>query len=265
MKARLLSFFRFLLARPGLYRLNRFLFEVSLRGLGVRNYESTEASGERHFLRSILARPGGGERVVVLDVGANEGHYSQAVLANDPQALLYAFEPHPATYAKLIANVTAPGFNPINAAAGATAGVCQLFDYKSPTTSSHASLHKAVIEQLHASEAVGYEVKVVSLDEFALAQSIAHIKLLKIDTEGHEFQVLTGCRRLLAERRIEYIHFEFNEMNTVSRVFFRDFAGLLQGYDLFRMLPHGLLPLKEYDACSQEIFAYQNIVAKRRP
>ena len=90
------------------------------------------------------------------------------------------------------------------------------------------------------------------------------IGLLKIDTEGHEFEVLKGAENLLKAGKIEMIHLEFNEMNVFSRVFFKDIWDYLPNYDLYRMLPDGLVHIKNYSPVFCEIFAYQNLVAKLR-
>ena len=86
------------------------------------------------------------------------------------------------------------------------------------------------------------------------------IDFLKVDTEGHELAVLQGASSLIEDGRIGCIHFEFNEMNIVSRVFFLDFRELLHNYKLYRLLPNGLLPLGD-SPLETELFAYQNIVA----
>jgi hypothetical protein len=61
------------------------------------------------------------------------------------------------------------------------------------------------------------------------------------------------------------VQLEFNEMNTVSRVFFRDFFTLLgDRYDIYRLLPGGLLPITKYRPLQCELFAYQNLLFVRR-
>jgi hypothetical protein len=90
---------------------------------------------------------------------------------------------------------------------------------------------------------------------------LQHISLLKIDTEGHEFEVLLGARNAIDRGSIEVVHLEFNEMNVISRIFCRDFFELLKDYSFYRMLPDGLLPLGPYTAVTCELFAYQNLVA----
>ena len=102
---------------------------------------------------------------------------------------------------------------------------------------------------------------VITLSSFFAANNIYEVKLLKIDVEGHELPVLKGLGSHLSNGSVKAIHFEFNEMNVFSRAFFRDFVQLLSSYDLYRLLPNDMLPLKNYKPYLLEIFAYQNIVA----
>ena len=49
-------------------------------------------------------------------------------------------------------------------------------------------------------------------------------------------------------------------MNIVSRAFFRDFRIILKDYDLYRLLPSGVIRLGD-SPVQTELFAYQNIIA----
>lgn len=260
MEQLLLSAYRWLFARPFFYPLNKLLFLASLSGLGVFNYQNDRVSGERHFLRNALRNRSG----AVLDVGANVGDYSATLLAFNPQLEVHAFEPHPRTFERLRARTDLPRAVLHNLAAGDSEGMLQLFDHDSNDGSVQASLYRDVIENLHGSQAVSHAVKVIRLDDYVRERGIRRIALLKIDTEGHEFSVLQGLRATLDAGIIEVIHFEFNEMNVSSRVFMRDFWQLLAGYDLYRLLPTGMIRLRRYGPIDCEIFAFQNIVAIRR-
>jgi FkbM family methyltransferase len=253
--------YSFLFSRKLFYKLNKAMFYLSLRGIGVLNYKDDVCSGEGWFL---LERLRGIAKPVVFDVGGNEGDYSADVLTLNPKTRLFAFEPHPHTFLRASERLAPLGAQMINAACGKTAGKMTLYDHTS-TGSEHASLYKGVIEDLHHTEANAYEVQVVDLDTFAMERGIDHIDLLKIDTEGHEIEVLRGATRLLSERRIEAIQFEFNEMNIVSRTFLRDFYSALPEYRLYRMVRDGLVPLPEEPSSVWEIFAFQNIAAVLRP
>lgn len=65
-------------------------------------------------------------------------------------------------------------------------------------------------------------VHTISLDEWTEANSISHIHFLKIDTEGHEKDVLLGCRELFDREAIDYVLLECRSEH-LSR-FIDDFA-----------------------------------------
>ena len=253
------NLYRLLIVRKVLYKFNEFLYALSLRGIGILNFESDKLSGEQHFIKQHVSRIRKG---VALDVGANVGNYSRFIKRLNPDIDIFAFEPHPATYQRLIKNVDGLGIRTYNVGVGSTEGLLKLYDYPDEDGSSHASLYKDVIEQIHKGQAVEHEVKIISLDVFAAEHNIDRVSLLKVDTEGHELEVLKGFENFIKTGKVDLIHFEFNEMNIVSRVYFKDFWEFLPNYDFFRMLPDGLVPIKNYSPVFCEIFAYQNIVAK---
>jgi hypothetical protein len=103
------------------------------------------------------------------------------------------------------------------------------------------------------------EVKIISLDVYVKENGLEKICLLKIDTEGHELEVLKGARGCLESGKIDLIHIEFNEMNVISRVFFRDFLTVLKDYIPYRLLPSGAIQLNRSPLMT-ELFAFQNII-----
>jgi FkbM family methyltransferase len=247
------------------YRLNRFLHELSLHGLGILNHENEVLSGERVALQRILdwAATRSGTPPVVLDVGANVGDFSRRVTAAAPSARVFAFEPHPAIFQQTRAAAEAAGFEAIHAGCGAVPGQLMLYDYSdSRAGSQHASLYPGVIEELHGAAAVAHDVQIVTIDDFLAERAIEHVLLLKIDTEGHEASVLRGARHAVGARQIDFVQFEFNAMNIESRTFFRDIVALLPNYRFHRLLPDGWAPLP-YSPITCEVFAYQNVVAIR--
>lgn len=254
-----LNLYRLIFARKVFYKFNQFLYQLSLRGIGILNYESDKQSGEDNFIEHHVSKIKEG---VVLDVGANVGRYATQIKKFNQNLNIYAFEPHPVTYEKLIGNVERLDINTYNVGVGAAEGSLTLYDYADKDGSSHASLYKEVIEKIHKGQTIPHEVRMIALDAFAAEHGIKRVGLLKIDTEGHELEVLKGFKQFISQNKVDLIHFEFNEMNIVSRVYFKDFWEFLPNYDFFRMLPDGLVPIKHYSPLFCEIFAYQNIVAK---
>lgn len=263
MKTALIQLYKRLFVRRLFYPLHRWLFLVGLWGLGCLNSENDILSGEEYFLRHLNQYTPNTD-LVIFDVGAHVGGYACRARALHPTAHIYAFEPHPATYATLQNRAQPLGIKTFNQGLGERPGRLPLYNHRANTSSIHASLYQAVIESVHQDQAVADEVEIGTLDDFAQAHQIQHIHLLKIDTEGHELQILQGAQALLQAGAIDVIQFEFNEMNVISRVFFRDFVNLLTGYSFYRLLPDGLVKTQTNPTFLSEIYAFQNIIAIRQ-
>ena len=48
-----------------------------------------------------------------------------------------------------------------------------------------------------------HEVDVTTLDAFIIEYNIEHVDLLKIDTEGFEFSVMSGCLESIKNNKIK--------------------------------------------------------------
>jgi FkbM family methyltransferase len=253
-----------LFAKKRWYRWNKLLFNLSLRGLGILTDEkgSVISRGEERLLRALAAQ--WGARPTVLDVGAHHGEFSNIVRRLSPQALIYAFEPSPTAFEVLQRNAAAHGYVAANLGCGEKAACMPLFDYTEAEGSVHASVYPEVISTLHRGRPVSSSITLIALDDFIREHTIETVDFLKIDTEGYELMVLAGLRATLAQCKIDVVQFEFNAMNVISRAYCRDFYEILGGYDLYRILPDGLVPLGEYRPVFCEIYAYQNIVGIRK-
>ena len=260
MKKILLKIYVKLFANKMFYNLNINLFHLSLRGLGISNWQGI-VSGEKYFINKILPKLIKTENPVFFDVGVNVGDFTKDLVESFPNSFVYAFEPHPLIYNILSENVKdLKNVKINNLALGETLTTLILYDKKGNDGSQHASLYKEVIDELHKSEVISYNVEVETLDNYVIKNKIENIDFLKIDTEGNEYSVLKGATYLLNQKKIKCIQFEFNEMNIVSRVFFRDFRKILTNYHLFRLLPNSLLKLNDHPI-ETELFAFQNIIA----
>jgi len=255
-----------ILGRPFFYRLNYAFFYLGLRGMGFLNYEDKKTidTGEMLFLKKHLASK---RNFILVDVGANIGGYIKEVLDINPNGSIYGFEPHPKTFTKLENNIRGflcSSISVFNIGLSAKKEKLYLYDHGHDDGSAHASIHMGVIEEIHGSQSVRYEVEVSTLDDFVATNNIKKIDLLKIDTEGNELNVLLGATESLRTGLIDVIHFEFNEMNVISKTFFKDFWDLLPGYKFYRILYGGMHQIQSYNALTCEIFAYQNIIAVKK-
>ncbi len=245
------------------------VFELDLLRLaygsrGIGKYEDLEQSGERYLIEKVLPQLLPTAPLTFLDVGANEGSFAHQLRARFPEARLMAFEPNPASYQRLVKASEKLGFRAIHAAVGPVNGTASLYDRPEQEGTAHASLHRDVLTDLHLLRDVReYQVDVITLDTFTQKNGIQKVDFLKIDTEGHELEVLRGGTRLITEGRVSVIQFEFNEMNVISRCFLRDFYNLLPDYDIFRLDTNRLIPLGPY-ASINEVFQFHNLLALHR-
>lgn len=251
---------RYILCRKEFYRMNLRIYKIALHGIGVLNHDSYKSSGEGFFINNALNSI---NSPTVVDVGANVGNYSIKVHNSYNNVKVFALEPHPGNFKKLKENTKNHNIEIINKACGAKKGRVKIYDY-SDKGSSHASTTKGVIEKIHNEKSKEIKVEMTTVDDLSREKKIEKIDLLKIDTEGNELNVIKGAQKLINNKSIRCIQFEFNEMNTESRTFAKDFVEKLGGYRMFRMLPNGLVDLGEYTPVEYEVFAFQNIVAIKK-
>lgn len=254
----LLLFLEFFFTKTYFYKINKFLYLLSVKGMGIDNKFSLVHKGDRMLLATLLKSSG---KQVVIDVGANVGNYAEEVLNYNSEVELYAFEPHPKTFITLQEKAKKFGFKTINKGCADTIGKLKFYDYANNDGSEHATLLEGVFTDLYNNETIVHEVDVTTLDAFMQEHKIEHIDLLKIDTEGFEYNVMSGCLESIKNNKIKAIHFEFNSMNIISKVFMKDFIKILPQYDFYRVLPNGLLKIEQNKILLTEIFGFQNIVA----
>lgn len=261
MKNFVLFVYRTLFANTLFIKLNYTLYLFSLRGLGILNYENSKVSGEDSFIKKMGYRF---KSPVIIDVGGNEGNYAALCKKYAPDARIISFEPHPRTFERLKLRSAKLNFEVINAAVSNVYETVVLYDLAGKEGTSHASLYAGVVSDLHRSEVSQSNVPAIPLDDYLSKNAIDHVNLLKIDAEGHELKILQGAQQYISQNKIDIVHFEFNEMNIVSKTFMKDFYFILHGYSFFRLLPKGFLPLGNYQPAKCEIFLYQNIIAVRK-
>lgn len=128
-----------------------------------------------------------------LDIGANIGVISQALLANGFN--VHAFEPQPEVFKLLSENTI--GVTSYNVAVGSEAGVARMpkVYYSAKGNFGGLSLNT---ESMYGS----YEVPIVTIDSYGFED----VGFIKIDVEGYEHEVLIGATETINRcRPILYI------------------------------------------------------------
>lgn len=141
------------------------------------------------------------------DAGANVGYMTLllASCARGPGGRVFAFEPHPELFRRLLRTAAAPGLGVAcvdlrEVALGDAPGRARLVQPPEyPGNDGTARL---------SGGDHGEPVEVVTLDSAVGAHSLA---VLKVDVEGSEAAVLRGAARLLAGRRVRHVVFEAHD------------------------------------------------------
>jgi FkbM family methyltransferase len=178
----------------------------------VRYGKGFEAASLGTFLKCLK------EGDVVLDVGANVGIYS--LLASEvigPKGKVYAFEPTPSTYDALQRNFH---YNHVESQC-----ICirkGLSDKNSVGRVASPELAKRYqsgdafnyIETVDISPTDAGAIELTTIDEFARANEITRIDVIKIDIEGAELLCLKGAEAFLRSKDRPIILFEAIDDNS---------------------------------------------------
>jgi FkbM family methyltransferase len=146
---------------------------------------------------------------VVLDVGANAGMYSLAVLAIEPDAIVHAFEPTPEIAARLRSTANKNGLDHLHvhqAAVSRRNGTAILKRFRGDLGTNEGM--NFISED--PADADGESVPTVCLDQFCRDYSIDHVDMLKLDIQGHEHSALKGAEHLIRAGRVGTIFMELN-------------------------------------------------------
>ena len=161
--------------------------------------------------------------ISLIDIGAHKGEYISSIIKNFNISKAYCFEPNPKVFRILNNKIS---FNKkiklLNYGASNNSGNVLFNENIESSSSSINELNKNsnyykkkffFLNFLGLDDVTKkIEIEVVTLSDFIIENNINKIDLLKIDTEGHEFQVLLGLKDKID--MINLIHFEhhFDDM-----------------------------------------------------
>jgi FkbM family methyltransferase len=140
-----------------------------------------------------------------VDIGAHVGFHSLVAAKTVSQGgKVFAFEPQPYNCNKILINARHNGLTNIRvvaAAAGSTDGWVTLSD-QPPTDKARLTL----LDEGPDDQGQRFDVPIIRLDTYARNGGFGPVRMLKIDVEGYELEVLHGARETL--RNVDYIVYE---------------------------------------------------------
>ena len=161
--------------------------------------------------------------ISVIDIGAHKGEYISSIIKNFNISKGYCFEPNPKVF-KILNNKISLNkkIELLNYGASNNSGNILFNENIESSSSSINELNKNsnyykkkffLLNFLGLNEVTKkIEIKVVTLNDFIVENNINKIDLLKIDTEGHEFQVLSGLKDKMHMINLIHIEHHFDDM-----------------------------------------------------
>lgn len=263
----------FVFGRPRLQFINRMVLRLAICARGYSGVPGDKGSAscdvisacEARFIKVVSKHLTG----LCIDIGANKGQYSAALL-EATTARIIAFEPLPGAYQELVAlSSKYPGrLLPINKGVGDKNVELELYygDEDSKLASFSSEVNE--IPFVGASNIRSVLVPVVTLDEYFLANKrlipSSGIDLMKIDTEGYEYNVLLGAQILIATVKPRFVQIEYNLHQLLRNQSIYSISLLLREYKVYQLLPHGKGFFNVDPKCPESnIYHYSNFVFVR--
>jgi FkbM family methyltransferase len=205
-------------------KLGRFLLNTAR----YDGQNDSRINGEFRYLQSII-EPAiqQGDEVLVFDIGANIGVYSEfAAKLLGKRGTVVAVEPCHETYRQLGENLKthADSVRLLNIAFSDSDGQGILH-----VVAAGAGVNSLVGSNENASSKES--VQLMTLDAYVKQQGIKKIDFIKIDTEGHDLSVLRGGRECLKAGTIKALQFEYNWRWIGQRAFLKDVFELIREVD----------------------------------
>ena len=141
---------------------------------------------------------------IVIDIGAHIGLFSIYLAKRWPFLKIFAFEPFPANFENCMENLRLNNISNVSLHPKAITHDARLLRMATDLRNSGGA--SAIVRSFVANGVVDGIVS-TNLDEVFSEHAIDHCKLLKIDCEGIEYEILFGARVL---ERVEYLVGEFH-------------------------------------------------------
>ncbi len=195
----------------------------------------------------------------ILDVGANRGGWALEARRRCPNATIYCFEIASETRARLLENTAGvERINVLDLGLAEAAGCEQVKYY------AERDAVTSMFDYPHPEGHVWNKERVQAGDDFVKDQKLAHIDLLKIDTEGADFRVLRGFDATLSRGAISVVQFEYGYACILARALLIDFYEYLapKNYVIGKLHPRRV-DFRPYRLADENFFG-PNFVAVHR-
>jgi FkbM family methyltransferase len=173
--------------------------------LGYRVSRISEEPLGRDPIQDMKELTQAGDHPTVFDVGANAGQSVTKFRDYFKYPTIHSFEPGFSTFNELKLNTTGIPHLYLNHVA---LGSCRERRVLNENSGSDMSSFLELGKDAWGTVTERREVEVDTVDDYCGRTTVTHIDILKSDTQGFDFEVLKGAKRMFGEHRIHLVFFE---------------------------------------------------------
>jgi FkbM family methyltransferase len=140
--------------------------------------------------------------VTAFDVGAHRGQTVRKLMQIFPEASIHAFEPSPSVFSELSRVLSIYSNITLNNC-GVGSQKSEMNFIENIYTDMSSFLEPGPQSWGESKQRI--KVPITTVDDYSAEKHIERIHLLKIDTQGFDFEVLKGAERMLADGRIDLV------------------------------------------------------------
>ena len=197
---------------------------------------------------------------IILDVGANKGFYSESLLniLNDRIEFIYAFEPVQKNYNECLRKFNNNNkVNVFNKACSDKSGVIEFYEIVSNDVGleglSSVNFRKVFKNLKHNK----INVETIVIDDFLNIDSENEM-FVKIDTEGHELEVMLGMKKMFENNRFLCLQFEYGDCMLEQGKNLNDIISFLNETENYKLCDFSIEENKFIDIDESNISGYIN-------
>jgi len=224
--------------------------------LGFKNY-SMIGIEEKNMVIGLF--PFLSENPVIFDVGSNKGHFTDVVLEEfADNCKLHLFEPN-----KKLLSFTEIKYEYRKNIIYNNIGLWKYdgetdFFYFENENNELSSFFPAFEWSDLLVRCEHKQIKTTSVDNYCLTQQVNKIDFLKIDVEGAEVGVISGCERLLEENKISIIQIEYSPHYKRANYLFQNVIDIVSkyGYKIYHYEAENYWEVKDF----VEDYRFENFI-----
>ena len=230
------------------------LFKRYISKYDGENNSNMYKNGEIRFLSRNVKNS-----KVIFDIGANIGQWTRIALNINKDLNIHCFEPSKSTYDKLVNNNFPPNVNCNNIGLSSSKNEQNLFIFSKGGGLNSLYQREGLYNRYKKFSPKKEKVQLDTLDNYCDENSISKIDFMKIDAEGHEFEILKGGKNLLHNSQVNIIQFEYGGCSIDAHVFLKDIFDFFKDldYNFYKIYPNSIKLVPKY-IYNFENFQYQN-------